>query len=99
MKARSQTVNQLENLTLQMYKGGIRYSEALREFQRVFVLTVLREQEWNQFRAAEKLGVHRNTLRRLLRNFQLDIKSLRAAHRRPPQGERLLPPDKKQHAR
>ncbi len=71
----------LENLTLQMYKGGIRYSEGLREFQKVFVLTVLREQKWNQVRAAETLDLHRNTLRRLLRNFQLDIKSLRATHR------------------
>jgi hypothetical protein len=83
---------QLENLTLQMYNGGIRYSEGPREFRRVFVLTVLREQKWNQFRASEKLGVQRNTLRRLLRNIQLDIKSLRAPHRRPPEGERLLPP-------
>jgi len=89
----------LENLTLQMYEGGIRYSEGLREFQKVFVLTVLREQKWNQVRAAETLDLHRNTLRRLLRNFQLDIKSLRATHRRPPEGERLLPPDKKQRAR
>ncbi len=89
----------LENLTLQMYKGGIRYSEGLREFQKVFVLTVLREQKWNQVRAAETLDLHRNTLRRLLRNFQLDIKSLRATHRRPPEGERLPPPDKKQRAR
>ena len=89
----------LDSLVLRMYKGGIRYAEGLREFQRVFVLTALREQGWNQFRSAEKLGVHRDTLRRLLRDFQLDIKSLRAVHRRPPEGERLLPPDKKQHTR
>src|SRR6266852_3202047 len=49
-----------------MHKGGIRYSEALREFQKIFVLTVLREQKWNQVRAAETLDVHRNTLRRLI---------------------------------
>ncbi len=80
---------QLENLTLQMYRSGIRYSEALREFQKVFVLTALREQKWNQGRTAETLDVHRNTLRRLIRGFQLDIKSLRAsARRRPPESER-----------
>ena len=33
---------QLEKLVLQMYSSGIRYSEAVREFQRIFVLTVLR---------------------------------------------------------
>jgi len=82
---------QLENLTLQMYQSGIRYSEGLREFQKVFVLTVLREQKWNQFQAAKILGMHRNTLRRLLRDFELDVRSLRpAAPRRPPGRARPL---------
>jgi Fis family transcriptional regulator, factor for inversion stimulation protein len=90
--------DQLQRLVLQMYKAGIRYSEALREFQKIFVLTVLREQEWNQGRAAEKLDVHRNTLRRLIRELQLDIKSLRPARRRPPESERLLPLEKKERA-
>ncbi len=62
-----------------MYKGGILYSEAVREFQKVFVITVLLEQKWNQTRAAETLGMNRNTLRRLMQKFQLDIPSLRAA--------------------
>ena len=90
---------QLENLTLQMYKNGIRYAEGLREFQKVFVLTVLREHRWNQFQAAKRLSMHRNTLRRLLRDFQLDIRSLRAAaRRRPPGSERPLAPEKKERA-
>ena len=54
---------QLEKLVLQMYRSGIRYSEAVREFQSVFILTVLREHKANQLRAAQKLGIHRNTLR------------------------------------
>jgi len=66
----------LESLVLRMREGGIRYSEALREFQKIFVLTVLREQEWNQVRAAETLDVHRDTLRRLIHQFHLDIKVL-----------------------
>ena len=61
----------LESLVLRMYKGGILYSEAVREFQKVFVLTVLRDQKWNQTRAAETLGVGRTTLRRLIHEFQL----------------------------
>ena len=58
---------QLESLVLQMHRGGMRFEEALREFQGVFILTVLREQKGNQCRAAEKLGMHRNTLRRTIR--------------------------------
>jgi transcriptional regulator with GAF, ATPase, and Fis domain len=79
----------LESLVLRMYKGGIRYSEALREFQKIFILTILREQKWNQARAAKTLDMHRDTLRRLIRDFQLDIRSLRARRRRPP--ERMRP--------
>jgi Fis family transcriptional regulator, factor for inversion stimulation protein len=91
---------QLENLTLKMYKSGIRYSEGLREFQKVFVLTVLREHRWNQFQAAKILGMHRNTLRRLLRDFQLDVRSLRpAAPRRPPEPARPLLLEKKERAK
>jgi DNA-binding NtrC family response regulator len=91
---------QLENITLQMYKSGIRYSEGLREFQKVFVLTVLRDQKWNQFQTAKKLSMHRNTLRRLILDFQLDIRSLRAAaRRRPPDSARPLLLEKKERAR
>ncbi len=88
----------LDSLVLRMHKGGIRYSEALREFQKIFVLTVLREQKWNQVRAAEALDVHRNTLRRLIQQFQLDVKSLRTTRRRPPKSERPPPREKKEQA-
>jgi len=86
----------LESLVLRMREGGIRYSEALREFQKIFVLTVLREQEWNQVRAAETLDVHRDTLRRLIHQFHLDIRSLRTTRRRPPESERPLPLEKEE---
>ena len=64
---------QLEKLVLHMYRSGTRYSEAVREFQKVFILTVLREQKANQSRAAQTLGMHRNTLHRILRKLELDI--------------------------
>jgi Fis family transcriptional regulator, factor for inversion stimulation protein len=81
---------QLENIVLEMYREGTRFEEAVREFQRVFILTVLRDKKGNQCRAADKLGMHRNTLRRTIRDLQLDLGPIReAARRRPPQGERL----------
>ena len=88
----------LESLVRRMYKGGIRYSEAIHEFRKVFVLTILREQEWNQRRAAKTLDVHLNTLRRLIRDLELDIKSLRTAQRRPPASEHPLPQEKNERA-
>ena len=81
---------QLDNLVFQMYRDGMRFAEAVREFQKVFILTVLREEKGNQCRAADKLGMHRNTLRRTIRDLRLDPQAIReAARRRPPQSEHL----------
>jgi DNA-binding NtrC family response regulator len=55
--------DQLDSLVVQMYKAGVRCSDAVQEFQKAFILTVLKEQRGNQCKAAEKLGMHRNTLR------------------------------------
>jgi DNA-binding NtrC family response regulator len=81
---------ELEQLVLQMYRSGLRYSDAVREFQRTFLATVLREANVNQVRAAKRLGIHRNTLRRQIRELELDIKALRVARRRPPSSERVF---------
>jgi Fis family transcriptional regulator, factor for inversion stimulation protein len=80
---------QLERLVLQMYRSGKPYSEAVREFQKAFIIAVLRDLNWNQIRAAGKLGIHRNTLRRTLQELGVDIKALRASRRRPPVSARL----------
>jgi transcriptional regulator with GAF, ATPase, and Fis domain len=90
---------QLEKLVVQMYRSGIRYSEGVREFQKVFIVTVLREQKANQFRAAQKLGMHRNTLRRIIRKLELDIGLLRPTRRRPPLSERPVSVAKKAEVR
>jgi len=81
---------EFERLVLQMYRNGLLYSEAVREFQRTFLSTVLREENANQVKAAKRLRIHRNTLRRQIQQLELDIKSLRAARRRPPLSERSL---------
>jgi DNA-binding NtrC family response regulator len=75
---------QLENLTRQMYRSGIKYPEAVCEFQRTFILTVLQDQGANQCKAAARLGIHRNTLRRALHELGLDIHLIRTAARRKP---------------
>jgi Fis family transcriptional regulator, factor for inversion stimulation protein len=90
---------QLEKLALQMYRSGIGYSEAVREFQKLFIVAVLREQKANQSRAAQKLGMHRNTLRRIIRKLELDIGLLRPTRRRPPVSERSVSAEKKAKVR
>lgn len=82
--------DQLEGLALQMYRGGILYSEAVREFKKRFILTVLRENQGNQCKAARQLGMHRNTLSRDIAELKIDIRAIRDG-RRPPRAMRPVP--------
>jgi Fis family transcriptional regulator len=75
---------QLEELVMQMYRGGITYSEAVREFKKAFLVRVLKEHNGNQCRAAVDLRIHRNSLARTLSELQLDARALRPGSRRPP---------------
>jgi Fis family transcriptional regulator, factor for inversion stimulation protein len=76
--------DQLESVVLQMYRTGVRCSEAVREFQKCFILTVLKDQRENQCKAARKLGVHRNTLRRTIRELEIDLGATHAMGKRRP---------------
>ena len=79
---------QLESVVLQMYRACVRCSEAVREFQRAFILTVRKDQRGNECKAAERLGIHRNTLRRTIRELEIDIGPTRAMERpRPARSE------------
>ena len=80
--------DQLEALILQMHKSGILYSEAVREFKKKFILTVLEENQGNQCRAARELGMHRNTLSRTIAELKLDLHAVRSGVRRPPRSTR-----------
>jgi Fis family transcriptional regulator, factor for inversion stimulation protein len=76
----------LDALVHQMQKDGIPFSDAVREFKKQFIVTVMRDLNWNQTKAAGVLRIHRNTLRRTLRELDLDVRSLRQAERRPAHG-------------
>jgi Fis family transcriptional regulator len=87
--------DQLESLVAQMYDSGILYSEAVREFKKRFILTVLQRNRGNQCKAARELGMHRNTLSRTIAELELDLRSVRAGARRPPRSERSVVLEKK----
>ena len=82
--------DQLEALVSQMFRSGILYSEAVREFKKRFIVTVLEENNGNQCKAARQLGMHRNTLSRTITELEVDVKALRTGARRPPRSERPL---------
>jgi len=64
--------DQLEGLVSQMVERGILFDEAIGEFEKRFIKGVLYRVEGNQSRAAEMLGIHRNTLSRKITEYKLD---------------------------
>ena len=88
--------DQLEALVFQMYQSNILYSEAVREFKKRFILTVLEENRGNQCKAARELGMHRNTLSRTMQELKIDVRALRAGAKRPPRSARPVTFERKQ---
>jgi DNA-binding NtrC family response regulator len=62
---------QLEQLVSEMVTRGIRYDEAQREFEKKFIMQVLLKADGNLGKAADLLGIHRNTLSRKLTEYRL----------------------------
>lgn len=88
--------DQLEALILQMYKSNILYSEAVREFKKRFIITVLEENHGNQCKAARVLGMHRNTLSRTMQELRIDVRPLRSDAKRPPHSARPITLERRQ---
>ncbi len=80
------TKTQLETLVRRMHKTGILYYEALEEFKKQFIIIVLRDVNWNKSKAARVLEMHRSTLVRILRELNIDVRTLPNAERRRPHG-------------
>src|ERR1700712_1607780 len=87
-----------------MHSTGVSYTEAVRQFKRRYLLEVLAQHKGNQCKAADELGMHRNTLSRTLSELDLDTAQIRSqlrmqlrdgirnGMRRPPSSERPLTP-------
>jgi DNA-binding NtrC family response regulator len=58
----------LQRLVAEMMDSGIRLDQAVREFERQFILAALEKNRGNRSLAARSLGVHRNTLRNKIQN-------------------------------
>ena len=79
---------ELDSLIVQMYSAGVSYAEAVRQFKKRYILEVLAHHKGNQCKAAEELGMHRNTLSRTLAELDLDTAQIRNGLRRPVASER-----------
>ncbi len=83
---------ELDNLVTQMYASGIPYEEAVREFRRRYIQEVLGRNKGNQCKAARELGVHRNTLSRIMDDLELDATQIKLGLKRPARSERAVVP-------
>jgi Fis family transcriptional regulator len=62
---------QLEALVREMVEKGILYDDARREFERRYILCALERGDGNIGRAAEMIGLHRNTLSRKMAEYAI----------------------------
>jgi Fis family transcriptional regulator, factor for inversion stimulation protein len=63
---------ELEAIIDQMISRGILFDEAVKEFEKNFILKVLSRHNHNLSKAAEALGIHRNTLSKRLLEYSND---------------------------
>ena len=69
----------LEQLVGEMVDKGIRYEDAQREFERRFITKVVDASAGNLCRAADTLGVHRNTLSRKMKTLKVKVRTTKSA--------------------
>jgi DNA-binding NtrC family response regulator len=62
---------QLDRLVDEMVTKGIDFEDATREFEKRFIAHVLAKSDGNLCKAADRLGMHRNTLARKLTEYRL----------------------------
>lgn len=83
---------ELEALIEQMIARGILFDEAVQAFEKQFILNVVSRHHHNLSKAAEVLGIHRNTLSKRLAEYENSTArngqaQRRIAQRRKPTGK------------
>jgi len=66
----------LDQLVAEMVTRGVHYADAQREFDKRFLSCVIEKHDGNLCKAAEVLGVHRNTLTRKTKQLKIRVRSL-----------------------
>ena len=73
MKGRKPRIKDvLENIIDEMVAKGIYWTEALSQFEKMFILRVLEQTNGNLSRAARTMGIHRNTLSKKIREHEFN---------------------------
>ena len=75
--------SRLEALATEMVERGILFEDAVAEFEKHFILTVLKRTNGNLSKTAEVLRIHRNTLSKRVEKYYQNGHMVGARHRRP----------------
>ncbi len=76
--------HQLGRLVEDLVGNGLTLSQVSKEFEKQFILATLRSNDGNLSRSAERLGIHRNTLRNKVGSLGIEPADYLAPSRRRP---------------
>jgi DNA-binding NtrC family response regulator len=74
--------SRLEALVNEMVERGIFFEDAVEEFEKHFILSVLKQTNGNLSKAAEELHIHRNTLSKRVEKYYQNGHMAGARYRR-----------------
>jgi Fis family transcriptional regulator len=63
--------DRLERLVEEMVDKGVRFDDAVREFEKRFIVRVLGKEDGSLTKTADALGIHRNTLTRKMGEYKI----------------------------
>jgi DNA-binding NtrC family response regulator len=63
--------DKLERLVQEMVEKGVRFEDAVREFEKRFIAQVLERCDGSLIKTADSLGMHRNTLARKMGQYKI----------------------------
>ena len=63
--------DRLEKLVEEMVEKGVRFEDAVREFERRFIIRVLNGSDGSLTKTADALEMHRNTLTRKMAEYKI----------------------------
>ena len=63
--------DRLDRLVDEMVERGVQFEDAIHEFEKRFIATVLGHHDGSLTKAADALGIHRNTLTRKMGEYKI----------------------------
>ena len=71
----------IADLAIELLDGGFFMEEAVELLEKGMIAGALERSEGNQSEASKTLGIHRNTLQRKMKEYEIDGKHLKAARK------------------